>query len=202
MSEQFTKLAKRRGRLPALVTALGLLALLAVQQLLGSLVGYLEIVGITATQPPTSDSGLFDGQAVYAFYPSFDEGLRYALPLALGVFVALWLLAPISHELTLRFVITRAGLAALAGVVLVIAVNIVLGLFVSIHANGQLFGNSIPFVRFDGTEFLQELLSSVTSGLRIFLFDTPAVMLAGVLLWLWLRDHPREYEVSGLVDEL
>jgi hypothetical protein len=192
MSAQLTKLAKKRGRLPALVTALGLLMLLSVQSFLSSVVNYfgsLGYIGIDRARP--ENSGPYDVGTIYQFAPSLDELLHYLIPFALGVFVALWLLAPISDELTLRFVITRAGLAALTGSLLVIAVNLVLGLVWSLSSAG-----------FDSTVFLQSLVEAMTTGLSTFIFQTPLVMFAGVLLWLWLRDHPREYAVAGLIDEL
>jgi hypothetical protein len=194
MSAQLTRLAKKRGRLPALVTALGLLALMAAQEFLASFVNYLGSLGyIGVDQAQPENSGLHDITIdnSYQFTPSIDTVLHYLLPFALGVFVALWLLAPISDELTARFVITRAGLAALAASLLVILVNLVLGLVWSVGAGG-----------FDSTFFLHSVVESLTSGLLGFIFKTPLVMFAGVLLWLWLRDHPREYAVAGLIDEL
>jgi hypothetical protein len=191
MSAQLTRLAKKRGRLPALVTALGLLALLALQEFLASLVnflGSLGYIGIDKARPENSEG--YDVGTVYQFAPSLDGLLHYLIPFTLGVFVALWLLAPISDELTLRFVLTRAGLAALAGSLFVILVNLVVGLVTSL-AGG-----------FDSTLLLQSAVGALSTGLVTFIFQTPVVMLAGVLLWLWLRDHPREYAVAGLIDEL
>ena len=194
MSAQLTKLAKTRGRLPALVTALGLLALLSVQRFLASLVNYLGslgYIGVDQARFENSDVAVYDVGTVYQFAPSLNDLLYFLIPFALGVFVALWLLAPISDELTLRFVITRAGLAGLTASVLVILVNLVLGLVRSVSAAG-----------FDPTSFLQSVVAALNTGLSTFIFQTPLVMLAGVLLWLWLRDHPREYAVAGLIDEL
>ena len=192
MSAQLTKLAKKRGRLPALVTALGLLALMSVQSFLGSLVNYLGslgYIGIDRARP--DNAGIYDVGTEYQFNPSLDELLHYLIPFALGVFVALWLVAPISDELTLRFVITRAGLAGLTASILVILVNLVLGLVWSLSAAG-----------FDSTSFLQSVVTALTTGLSTLIFQIPLVTFAGVLLWLWLRDHPREYAVAGLIDEL
>jgi len=194
MSAQLTRLAKKRGRLPALVTALGLLVLMSVQSFLGSLVNYLGslgYIGIDRARPENSDLTVYDVGTIYQFAPSVDELLHFLIPFALGVFVALWLLAPISDELTLRFVITRAGLAALTASILVIVVNLILGVVWSFSAGG-----------FDSTFFLQSAVEALSTGLSTFIFQTPLVMFAGVLLWLWLRDHPREYAVAGLIDEL
>jgi hypothetical protein len=193
MSAQLTRLAKKRGRLPALVTALGLLALLSVQKFLASLVNYLGSLGYFRVDQGRADSLSLSEiyGTVYQFAPSLDDLLYYLIPFALGVFVALWLLAPISDELTTRFVITRAGLASLTASIFVILVNLVLGLVQSLSAAG-----------FDATFFLQSVVTTLMTGLSTLIFQTPLVMFAGLLLWLWLRDHPREYAVAGLIDEL
>ncbi len=192
MSAQLSRLAKRRGRLPALVTALGVLALLFVQDFLASLVNYLGSLGyLGIDRARDENSGSYDVGTDWVSVWLVDDLLHYLLPFALGVFVALWLLAPISDELTTRFVITRAGLAALAGSIVVILVNLVVGLVGSLSGGG-----------FDSTLLLQSVVGAFTTGLGIFIFKTPVVMFAGVLLWLWLRDHPREYAVAGLIDEL
>ena len=131
----------------------------------------------------------------------------FILPLTLGVFLALWVIAPISDELTLRFVLTRVGLASAAGVLLVIVFQTFQGLFASVGARWE--GNGISstwppppgsVVNFE--VFGQNTLDALVSGVGTFILYTPLVMFAGVLLWLWLREHPREYDVSGLIDEV
>ena len=194
MSATITRLATKRGRVPALVTAVGVLVVLLAQAVLGSLVGYMQYLGYSIGQQ--------GNPGPYGFSPSVETILRYILPFALGVFLSLWVVAPVSHELTLPFVLTRAGLASLAGALLVIIVNALFALFGAISATGHLFGNSFPTPGFDGNYFGQNLLGSLASGLNSFISDTPLVLLAGVLLWLWLREHPREYAVSGLIDEI
>ena len=190
MSAQLTKLAKKRGRLPALVAALGLLVLQSLQSFLASLVNYFSSLGYIGVDQARGPSDVHV-TTVYQFAPSIDELSRVLIPFALGVFVALWILAPISDELTVRFVLTRAGLASLAGSLLVIVVDLILGLVWAFSPTG-----------FDSTEFLQSVVEALSTGLHVFIFTTPLVMFAGLMLWLWLRDHPREYAVAGLIDEL
>lgn len=202
MSAQLTKLAKKQGRLPALVTALGLALLLAVQRLLVSLFGWLEVSGVMAIQGPNENAavtGLYEVNTVPPFDPDLLGLLYFVLPLGLGVFLALWLLAPISHELTVRFVLTRAGLAAASAAF----VHLVFGVAVALLAwFGADINTFAPFAAWDGAMLLQNVFRSLMGAIHVSIWATPLVMLAGVLLWLWLRDHPREYEVAGIIDEI
>ena len=206
MSAQLARLAKKRGRLPALVTALSLGLLLALQQFLNNGVSYLRLLGYPAPESGAESSAYVQNVA-YTFHPTVEQLLFFILPLTLGVFLALWLIAPISDELTTRFVLTRAGLASAGGVLLTIVIRIVKGLVESIGAT-----TSSPWTEptqspppSEGVNFQvfgQNSLDAISYGVGTFIFFTPIVMLAGMLLWLWLRDHPREYAVAGLIDEL
>jgi hypothetical protein len=206
MSAQLTRLAKKRGRLPALVTALAFGVLVALQQFLSNGVSYLRLLSYPAPDSgPVSD--LFDLRVdQFEFHPTVDQLLFFVLPLTLGVFLCLWVVAPISDELTVRFVLTRAALASAGAALLVIVFQAVQGLFESIGASSTSYPWSLGIphetegVNFE--VFGQNTLDAVASGVSTFIFHTPVVMLAGVLLWLWLREHPREYAVAGLIDEL
>lgn len=202
MSAKITRLAKKRGRLPALVAALGLALLICLQQFLVSLTSYLRGFGL-----PVDPSGAETSEHAWYFLPDTDQLLFYVLPLTLGVFVALWVIAPISDELTLRFVLTRAGLASAAGALLVVVFQVIQGLFASVGARWEGYGASSTWPPQPGATvnlvvFGQNTLDALVSGVSRFIFVTPVVMLAAVLLWLWLREHPRDYEVAGLIDEL
>lgn len=203
MSAQLARLAKKRGRLPALVTALGLGLFVSLQQFLASLASFVRRLGYPAdpSGPDISEVNF------WYFQPDTDYLLFFVLPLTLGVFLALWVIAPISDELTLRFVLTRAGLASAAGALLVIVFQTFQGLFASVGARWE--GNGIssswpppPGSSVNFEVFGQNTLDALASGVGAFIFETPKVMLAGVLLWLWLREHPRDYAVAGLIDEL
>jgi hypothetical protein len=186
MSAALTKLARTRGRLPALVTALVVAAVILVQSVLGSIVGWVS-------------SALYErvsfGARAFEFtpwQPSFilDPFLTVTLPFALGVFLSLWLIAPLAAQLTVRFVITRGLLASVAGGVVVLVVALVIATV-----------TQVQYV-FDIRGMAHSVVIALTTGVNTVIYTTPVVLLAAVLLWLWLRDHPREYEVSGLIDEL
>lgn len=202
MSAQLARLAKKRGRLPALVTALGLALLLAAQRLLVSLFGWFEASGVVAIQGPNENaaaSGLYELNAAPPFDPDLLGLLYFAFPLALGVFLALWLLAPISHELTVRFVLTRAALAAACAGLVHLVFGIAIALLAWFGADVNAFA---PFAAWDGAMLLQNVFRSLMGAIQTLIWITPLVMFACVLLWLWLRDHPRDYAVAGIIDEV
>jgi hypothetical protein len=166
MSRTLVSLARRRGRLPALVAALGIAAVLLAQRALTLLLVLPLLSG---------------------FSPSdIVDYLLQALPFALGVFLGLWLIAPLADELTLPFVFTRGALATAAGAILVIIAQLVIALVAAL----------------DGGDLRRDALLSLVAGASAFVSHLILVLFASVLLWLWLRAHPRDYAVSGLIDEV
>lgn len=171
MSRTLVSLARRRGRLPALVAALGIAVVLVLGRTLNELV-----VWIAGPD--------FDPSRVIDYLPE-------ALPFALGVFLGLWLIAPLADELTLPFVFTRGALATAAGAILVIVAGLVIAVVAAVDEG-----------TFDGRGFVRDATLAALSGLSSFVNYLIPVLFASVLLWLWLRAHPRDYAVSGLIDEV
>jgi hypothetical protein len=196
MSETVAKLAARKGRVPALVVALVVLGWLVFNELL-------QLIINSGWKSSAEASGNLYDVGYGDFWIGFGQQfLTQMLPFSLGVFICLWAIAPISHELGVRFVLTRAGLASLAGAILASLFSIVVALFSAIRAPEYWFSNSFTPGGFEGGMFLSSLIGSligiITTSIGLF----PLVALTVVLLWLWLREHPREYEISGLIDEL
>ena len=121
-----------------------------------------------------------------------------ALPLAFGVFVSLWILAPIADELHLRFVVARSVLAAGVGTLLVFLVGIIAWFVVAVGEMGSVFGNSFPWP----SGVLDSLLQALVTALYVFVGTLPVVILGGVLLRNWLRERDEPHEVSGILDEV
>ena len=188
MSQTLVQLARRKGRLPALVTALGVAAYLAAKSVLQLLLGWFVNSGYAAISPDEYSP---------SYGPQFGaiphELLVITLPFCFGIFLALWLIAPLAEQLTLAFVLTRGALAAAAGGILVLVVNFVISL-VGAFSLGTLY--------FHLQEFLQGSINAVSTGAGMFIAELVAVLFASVLLWFWLKQHPREYTVSGLIDEV
>jgi hypothetical protein len=105
------------------------------------------------------------------------------LPIVVGVFVSLRLIAPISAELTLVSVLLRSLIAAAAGAALAFLVG---GVFAFLSSfTGNLFGNSFPFEAFG--DVVGAMLSAIVSAIGDFFGLVPLIALAAVLLWIWLR---------------
>jgi hypothetical protein len=182
---KLNEIAKRRGRVPALVAASAILLWFLVTNLIAAVA-----------------STFFYSGGLVNILSDFPSVLLVTVPFSLGVFVSLWAIAPISHELSLRFVLTRAALAAACGVVLADLVRIILAFFGSISATGSVFANSFPIPSFDGGTFVSTLLGTLAYAIPYYLSVLPVVVLACVFLWLWLREHPREYAVAGIIDDV
>lgn len=189
MSRTLVSLARRRGRLPALVAALGIAVLLVALRTANELLSWLAASTVASVQA-TAPVGLYELEA----QPRFDwarvvDYLPQALPFALGVFLGLWLIAPLADELTLPFVFTRGALATAAGAILVVLAQIVISVADAMRGEG--FGG-----------FARDATLGALTGAASFVNYLVLVLFSSVLLWLWLRAHPRDYAVSGLIDEV
>lgn len=188
---RFASLFGRRGVLAAAGVAGGVLAMVVVQELLGSIAST-ALASVNQVLPPLYFDTLWSGSIVFV--------VLVQLPMAVGVFFCLWLIAPIAAELRLAHVITRAILASGVGATLttvVTAVREATGMFSRV---GSLFSNSFPALPVDG--ILQAVLQGLQHGIFALLHIAPLVILAGILLWLWLHKHPSRHAVSGMLDEV
>lgn len=196
MRDRVAKTIGRRGFTPALITAAGVFAALLV---------YSAIQAILSSISATAFA--FD-PAVPGFLGTIWSAqllgsLTSSLPFAVGVFLALWQVAPIGPELRLGHVVTRSLLAALAGTACVIIVVVVLSVVGSIAGAGaSWFGASFPDLgsALDGLWFT--ILNGVLSAIQALVEYAATVVLAGVLLWGWLQRHPPEHHVGGSLDEV
>ena len=91
LSAHMTRLAKKRGRVPALVTALGVLALLALQSFLTSLVNFFGYVIAAQPVQGAQSSGIHEAAPSYQFEPSIDFVLTVLLPTIAYVAAMQWL---------------------------------------------------------------------------------------------------------------
>ncbi|TBN57042.1 hypothetical protein EYE40_06305 [Glaciihabitans arcticus] len=199
VTKSVTKNLGRRGAWPALLTALGVAAFLVMQNVLSSLVTMLGLIG-TPTQ--TTVDGLEQLEVIhvsdYIWQGVLTQTLIISLPLAFGVFVSFWILAPIGEELQLRFVVARSVLAGAVGAVIIFLVAVISALVGSIESGGILSSWSFsPYA-----DFFSSALQALTTALGSFVFTLPLVILGGVLLWTWTRHTDREHDPSGILDEV
>lgn len=191
MSRTLVSLARRRGRLPALVAALGIALLLVALRTVNELLSWVAVSTVAPVQA-TAPVGVYELGTQSGFdWARVVDYLPQALPFALGVFLGLWLIAPLADELTLPFVFTRGALATAAGAILVILAEFVIAVVDAIGGGG-----------FGGAAFARDAALAALTGVSGFVNYLIPVLFASVLLWLWLRAHPRDYAVSGLIDEV
>lgn len=189
MAESDHAAVRRRGAPLAAATAIGIGVILLVQRLLGSL------IAAGAAAATTIGVDLLDA---FASVPAYSSVV--ILPVVLGVFLSLWLLAPIAAELRLFHVVMRSVLAIGTGFALAFIVSAVLGVARAFSFGGPMFGASFPMptVYLDGIP--SSLLFALTSALSGFITVVPLGVLAGVLAWYWLTRHPVQHPVSGSLD--
>jgi len=187
MPRSLSKNLRRRGALPALVTALAVGVWLLLQRLLEFGIWKLSVL---ATPPADA---FFDN-----FHVSGAAGVHgEILPIVVGVFLSLWMIAPVAGELRLRHVIARAVLAAAIAAVLFAAVQGVVNgvaLVQSWSANvpGQSLGETLRDI----------VVEAIVGGALSFVSLLPLVILAAVFEWLWLRDREPKHPVAGMLDEV
>ncbi|CAN5189726.1 hypothetical protein BH11ACT2_BH11ACT2_23930 [soil metagenome] len=160
----------------AIATAAAVGLFLLVQDIVGNVTGLLYSL--------TQGQSAIGGQAGYTTLDFFAR----ILPIAVGVLLVIWRLAPVTRELALRSVLLRSLVAAGAGTILALVVGGIFGFVRSF--TGFLFGNSFPYG--DVANAFGAAVGNLTSAVTGFVALVPLVALAAVLLWLWLRSRPVE----------
>jgi len=189
MAVQVSQLVRSHGALAALVTAGGVVAVIVAQQLLNGVVSWVSVVPY-----------LSDGSYSPTPFTTVTQAAVVALPFGIGFFLSLWLVGPIAAELGLPHVVTRAILACGIGATILFIVRAVIAVIAAFWFGGPLFGNSFPFPQFDGGNAVSGLGSALVASLLTLISVLPLGVLAGVLLWLWRKDHPPKHPISGLID--
>jgi len=158
------RMLRTRGALVAAVTALAVGLTILAGRLLLALVQLLE--------PPTATFGL---------------ALATILPYTAGYFLALWVIAPITHELRVGHVITRSILATGVGATLwFVSLGVIATIaMLSIGAPG---------------EIAPQLGHALASALTALITLLPLGVLGGVLQWVWRTAHPSGHHIEGLID--
>jgi len=188
--KDIAKALQRPGALPAFLTALGILAALIVQ---GFLTATFVSLSVIADSSLDSDffGQLWAGQLV--------GSLAGPVPITIGLFLCFWQVAPIAANLRLAHVVTRALLAATAGMALLFVLGLIY-LFVLwlLSLGGAFDGGGLERVAPIGPSVLGVLFRS----LGVLVGVIPVVVLGAVLLWGWLQRHPLKQAVKGTIDEV
>jgi hypothetical protein len=180
------RMLRTRGAAVAGVTALAVGLTLVVGRLL------LQLISLISPDIVLYGSS-FNPMPVLA-YPGFATALLLeVLPFSLGYFLGLWVVAPITGELRVGHVITRAILATGIGSTL---------LFVSLGLAGSLIASVTDPGGASTGLIAQQLGFALQTALTAFVTRLPLGVLAGVLLWLWRAAHPAPHHIGGLIDEV
>ena len=117
------------------------------------------------------------------------------LPFTVGYFLALWVVAPITEQLGIGHVVTRAVLATGIGATLWFVVLGLTGVVTAVSATSDVLGIAAS-PGLIGAQLGYALQQALT-GLVVLL---PLGVLGGVLQWVWRTAHPAPHHIEGLID--
>jgi hypothetical protein len=179
---------------PAAVAAAGVFAFLVARTLVSEI--GTTIYWVTSGVP-SSGPNSYPEALGWSWQAGLTGILDTALPLAVGTFLVFWRLLSIRGELRVSQVVGRGTVAAAAGAVLAGGVHmaIELGSYSVFPADdvGGLYGL---------TPIDMEPIYVVLRAVSLAVVHLPLVVLAGVLLWVWLRRNRPMASVSGVLDEV
>ena len=199
MAQTLGKNLRRRGALPVLLTAIGIAAWLVVERAVGA------VTWLTAYAVPTNQGEFNDAPGIAADYgfvalQQFGFSVLWdVLPVALGVFASLWMVAPVAGELAMRFVVARAVLATGCGIVLYIVAQFAKSGYEYFAAG---FNPALDAIPGNALQLWTQFGYALTNGITFFFATLPLVVLGVVLLWLWLRNRDPKHPVYGILDEV
>ncbi len=182
----------RPGVGSALLAALGVYLVLAARSILGT------IAFVVTDTAYSQDAGAYLGLFLRGSLPT---AFGASLPFAIGVFIAFWQLAPVSPQLRMAHVVTRALLAAVIGAVATLLIGFVVAVVVDLTRAGPGLVMSSGADAFAAS--LLDALRSVLPGTLSILIDGLVVVpLAALLLWGWLQSHPPATAPRGALDDV
>jgi hypothetical protein len=133
--------------------------------------------------------GLNSSELVPFFIGDLVSEILYALGFAVGVFVSLKVVKPISSSLPWTSAMLRGVLATAFGAVGVFAVHVLEALLGSVKIGPYPFAYSFS-ASFDPTNFGFDVLNAFGSLINPFIYNVPLVVVACLLLKLWLSRTP------------
>jgi len=177
-----------RARVTALIAAVGVFAVLVAQGILLTLVSTITYVDALGAGSLSDVAPIYGG----LWLELLRSTAFVSLPLAAGVFVSFWLIAPIQGGHRLLRLVLRSLLATAVGAALVIAVAVLLA-FAGALTGANLTGYAFPGLggAFRAVQFA--VLQGVIVALRSFVLSAPVVVLAA----LALRDRLRRPALRG-----
>ena len=181
MKRSFESIAGSRKLVAAGLAASILLAVVVVQQTIGSVLDF----GLFLAQGSGMESMPWSMPSLLSFYAVGVVGF------AAGFFLCLWLFAPIAAELRLSSVVGRSLLALVGGAVILFVITLLQSLFSGFDESaGRVFGWAYGALATASTDFGWAATQAIYSSISTASAFAPPAVLAGVMVWLWLRANP------------
>ena len=178
IKENATRANARTAGAAAIIVA----AVMIVQAILQAIISVFSNLGYGAANP---DGGYFQLQNTFAPVAGIAQSLGTSiLPIAIGVFLAFWLVVPLTADMRVTQVVLRSLLASAIASAVSLVITILFSLGGAFASAGPFFGNRFPSA--DGSFVLYSFLGGVQSVFSTFVGVTPLVVLAGFLAWLWI----------------
>jgi len=178
MTQPLSERMTRERATPAFHAAGGVAVVLLAQLLLTTLLSVVSYLGYGSAGSPT---GTWDLPTLFSPFLGFWSGLLGEIvPFGVGVFLALWLIVPLSAAQGVVRVAIRSIAASAIGAGVSFLALAVYGAGAALASVGPWFGDSMP--RFDGYSVLFAITSALQSAAVQFIQNTPLVVLAGILV--------------------
>ncbi len=188
MSIPVKRMLRTRGALAAAVTALSV----GLAILLGAiLVGFIRFLDPGVVDSVTYTASYLKLPVLVAIGPA-GMVLTSLLPFTVGYFLGLWVIAPITEQLRIGHVLTRAVLATGVGATLWFVVSSIVGVAIVLSQSAT----ALPAFDLIPVQVGYSLQQALT-GLIVLL---PLGVLGGVLLWVRRTAKPSDHHIEGLID--
>jgi len=192
MAQSMKENATRANARTAGVAALIVGVVMIVQSILQAAIGVVSTLGYGLGAGGSSVGDLRTTFApVVAGMQSFGTSV---LPIAIGVFLAFWLVAPLAADMRVTRVVLRSLVASGVASAVSLAITVVASLGGAFASSGPFFGAAFPAA--DGSIFYFSFIGGVQSVFSTFVGVTPLVILAGFLAWFWSsKGRPKASEI-------
>ncbi len=165
------------------------------------------VAGVLSVVASAVSWAMFAFQQNGIFDPRFTLQLGVlfvtSLPFALGVFLSLWLVAPVAGELRIKQVISRSLLAVVIGAAVYFVVQFAFAVIGQwSDSDGRVFGFFVGGFRSLERSLDQAPLDAIYIAFSQAIALLPLTVLAGVLTWVWLQKHPHTLQASVPIDEV
>ena len=182
MPQSIKENATKSNARTAGVAAAAVAVVMLVQAILQGIIGVFSNLAYGSANP---EGGYFQLQNTFApivgVAQSFGSSI---LPIAIGVFLAFWLVVPLTSELRVLAVVVRSLIASAIASAVSLVITIIFAAGGAIASAGPFFGNSFPNT--DGSFIFYSLVGGIQSVFSTFVGVTPLIVLAGFLVWFWV----------------